>query len=79
MNNTRLATLLATKSSEHVKKIMELRQRFNCLMELPRERVAELQTKAVFYNYIQGEGRRINGDGYTFSSITPKFNKQQTL
>lgn len=74
MNNTRLAMLLATKSSEHVKKIMELRHRFNCLMELPRERIIELQTKAVFYNYIQGEGRRINGDGCTFSMVTPNFN-----
>ena len=74
MNNTRLATLLATKSSDHVKKIMELRHRFNCLMELPRERIIELQTNAVFYNYIQGEGRRINDDGYSFSAITPKFN-----
>ncbi len=69
MMGRRLTQLLEDKPETFVQKVLELRERFDCLMELPTERIAELQRKAVYANYIQGEGRRIDRMTSTFHWI----------
>ncbi len=56
-DNTKLATILATKNPAHVKKILELRERYACLMEKQRDEILSLQGKAIYLDYIAGEGR----------------------
>lgn len=61
MSQSRLAVILADKSPAHVKKVLELRELHSCLMELPHQKILELQSKAVYVNYIAVEGRILTG------------------
>lgn len=57
MDKPRLAVILAPKSPAYVKKVLELRELHACLMEKTMSKVLSLQAKAVYLNYIAGEGR----------------------
>lgn len=58
MPTTRLALILVGKSPKYVHKVMELRKQHECLMELKKEQILELQGKALTIDYRKGECRR---------------------
>lgn len=47
--------------TEIAKAVLYQRELHACLMELPIDKVVEVQTKAVYLNYLSGEGKRFTG------------------
>lgn len=61
-----LENKIARMEPKMAKAVLRTREIYSCLMELSKERILELQGKAVLINYLSGEGRRRDSVPHTY-------------
>lgn len=66
---SRIANIIACMEPRMQYKVIKMRETHSCLMELNGDMAKRIQRKALFLNYIQGEGRRLDKASNSFSAF----------